>query len=250
MSLEDARARVKMTLDALPASINTDYFRGAKVLDIGCGTGSGVIAALRLGAAMAVGVDRDANEFGYPYFKEVAVEYGVNSRPSILIEGDIFDLNLFCGGFDIVMMYDAIEHVPNPKAFVEVCGKHLRPGGVGLIVTCPLYYSAVGHHLWGSFPESEMPWAHLYYDFQEKLEAANIGDWALQRFRELNKVTKPELIRYIREAGMAVLSDKSIVHPRFPPLLEKFGHLIDMSLVPSREDLLCDNVSLLFTKGW
>ncbi|MGF6738514.1 class I SAM-dependent methyltransferase [Paraburkholderia atlantica] len=249
MSIEDARLRVTWTLDALPKNIPVERFQGAKVLDIGCGTGNGVIAALKLGAKCAVGVDRDAKEFGYPYFEEVAAEFGVDTRSAVLLEADVFKTSFFDGGFDVVMMYDAIEHVPDPKSFIDMCGRYLRPGGLALVVTCPLYYSAVGHHLWQHFPEETMPWAHLYFDFEQRLSEAGVGDWGLQRFYELNKVTRSQLLDYIRECGLSLVADNSYFPERFPPLLEKFGHLIDMSLVPSKDDLLCDYVSLLFKKA-
>jgi SAM-dependent methyltransferase len=249
MSIEDARDRVTGILDVLPQHIPVERFRGAKVLDIGCGTGNGVIAALKLGARSALGIDRDANEFGYPYFRELAAEFDVDARAATLIAADPFAMNFFDGGFDIVLMYDAIEHVPNPRAFIELCGRALRPDGVALVLTCPLYYSPVGHHLWNHFPEATMPWAHLYFDFEQRLEDESVDAWGLQRFHELNKVTYGQLVDYVRDASLSIVADKSIFHERFPPLLERFGHLIDMSLAPSRDDLLCDFVSLLFGRS-
>jgi 2-polyprenyl-3-methyl-5-hydroxy-6-metoxy-1,4-benzoquinol methylase len=248
MSLEDAKQRVTDALVVLQRDIPIGRFQGAKMLDIGCGTGNGVIAALKLGAKCAVGIDRSATEFGHPYFQETAASFEVDTSAAVLIEADVFNTTFFDGGFDIVIMLDAIEHVPDPKAFIEICGKSLRPGGVALVVTCPLYYSTVGHHLWYHFPEETVPWAHLYFDFEKRLAEANVAEWGLQRFHELNKVTRPQLLNFVRESGLSIVADRSVFHERFPPLMERFGHLIDMSLVPSKEDLLCDYVSLLVTR--
>jgi 2-polyprenyl-3-methyl-5-hydroxy-6-metoxy-1,4-benzoquinol methylase len=249
MSFEDAKERVNAALNVLRENVPRERIQGAKVLDIGCGTGNGVIASLKLGAKCAVGIDRDAQEFGYSYFEEVAADFGVDTRSAVLIEANVFTTAFFDGGFDVVLMYDSIEHVPDPKSFIEICGKTLRPGGVALILTCPLYYSAVGHHLWNHFPEETVPWVHLYHDFEQRLAEANVAEWGLQRFRELNKLTRGQLLEFIRASDFSVVADRSVFHDRFPPLLERFRHLIDMSIVPSEEDLLCDYISLLITKN-
>src|SRR5689334_2536576 len=204
MSIEEARHRVHAAIDILSTYVPAELVRGAKVLDIGCGTGNGVIAALTLGARCAIGIDRDAHEFGETFFQPLAREFGVDQSSALLIEADIFKLKFFDEGFDLAIMYDAIEHVPDPETFVDIMAASLRPGGVGLIQTCPLYYGAVGHHLWNEFPEASEPWVHLYFDFEERLARANVGEWGLQRFRELNKVTRGELLAYLADAGLKV----------------------------------------------
>jgi hypothetical protein len=89
----------------------------------------------------------------------------------------------------------------------------------------------------------------LYHDFEQRLAEANVAEWGLQRFRELNKLTRGQLLEFIRASDFSVVADRSVFHDRFPPLLERFRHLIDMSIVPSEEDLLCDYISLLITKN-
>ena len=72
MSIDAARKRVEWAINLFSSDIPRDKIVGKKVLDIGCGTGNGVIATLKMGARSAIGIDRDAAEFGYPYFKELA----------------------------------------------------------------------------------------------------------------------------------------------------------------------------------
>lgn len=248
MEIEHARNRVDEAYGMLKAKVPAEIIRGAKVLDIGCGSGNGVVAALKLGARFAVGIDRDPEEFGEPHFEQMAKEYGVDTRCASLIAADVFSTKFFDGGFDLAIMYDSAEHVPSPAAFIDFMARSLRPGGHGLVVTCPLYYGPVGHHLWQFFPDATAPWAHLYYDWPQRLEAANVGPRHTQWFGELNKVTHRQLLNYIEAAGMSLVADTSVYNPRFPPMLEQFGHLIDMSKVPDREVLLCDYTSLLFRK--
>lgn len=248
MDIDQAKKRIEWAQDVISKNIPTKYMQGARFLDVGCGSGNGVIAALTLGAVSAVGIDRDGEEFGDTHFAAMAEEFGVDVRATTLLATDVFNLSFFDPGFDVVMMYDAIEHVPNPSAFIKFCGNALRPGGICLIMTSPLYYGAVGHHLWDHFPEATMPWVHLYPDFEQRMVEAGVGDWGKQRYYELNKVTHGQLLQYIDDAGMQLVADNSIYHDRFPPMLEQFRHLIDMSLVPSEQDLLCDYTSLLFTR--
>jgi 2-polyprenyl-3-methyl-5-hydroxy-6-metoxy-1,4-benzoquinol methylase len=246
MQVDEARKRVEWASDILSKHLPEGRLKGARVLDIGCGSGNGLIAALAMGAKSAVGIDRDGEEFGEIHFPAVAAEFGVDPGLATLIAGDVFTLKFFDPGFDVVLMYDAIEHVPNPEAFIQFCVQALTPGGVCLIATCPLYYGAVGHHLWDHFPEATVPWAHLYRDFDERMAAAGVAEWGLQRYRELNKVTHAQVMQYIRDAGGRVIADHSISHPRFPAMLEDFRHLIDMTKVPSEADLLMDYLAISF----
>lgn len=246
MQIEEAHKRVDWAKDILSRHLPEGRLQGARVLDVGCGSGNGLIAALAMGAKSVVGIDRDGEEFGEIHFAQVAADFGVDPRHATLIAGDIFTMKFFDPGFDVVVMYDAIEHVPDPAAFIRFCAEALAPGGVCLIVTCPLFYGAVGHHLWDYFPEATMPWAHLHPDFEDRIAAAGVDQWSLQRYRELNKVTHSQILQYISDAGMRVIADGSIAHPRFPEMLEANRHLIDMTKVPSEADLLMDYLAISF----
>jgi 2-polyprenyl-3-methyl-5-hydroxy-6-metoxy-1,4-benzoquinol methylase len=57
--------------------------------------------------------------------------YGINIHP-----GTIFDLDLPPDDFDVVTLWDVLEHTPNPKAVLKECHRILKPGGI-LIVNYP-----------------------------------------------------------------------------------------------------------------
>lgn len=40
-----------------------EHLKSGSMLDIGCGTGNGIVAALQLGFKSATGIDRDLNDF-------------------------------------------------------------------------------------------------------------------------------------------------------------------------------------------
>src|SRR5690606_9814412 len=119
--------------DCLPA----DRFRG-RLLDIACGTGNGVVAGLELGFDLAVGVDRSFSEFGWfrvEDFDKICAAYGVNAARGLLVEADVFQASFPQQSFDCVMMLDSIEHVPEPKRFIELAANYVAPGGFLIIDT-------------------------------------------------------------------------------------------------------------------
>lgn len=57
--------------------------------------------------------------------------YGLNVRP-----GTIFDMKLPEASFDVVTLWDVLEHTPDPKAVLAECNRVLKPNGL-LVVNYP-----------------------------------------------------------------------------------------------------------------
>jgi SAM-dependent methyltransferase len=190
-----------------------DYARRGRFLDIGCGTGNGVVAALQHGFDKAVGIDINLSEFAWFHpdeYPAICRHYGVNPAQATLIEGDIFKTDrLRPASFDTVFMLDSIEHVPDPAAFINVAAKYVKPGGVLLVDTCPLYYSIDGHHLFRpeQFPPDTHPWVHFRRDFMELVAAKSIHPWSWDRFLELNKVTHSAIRTAMEGAGLEIVEE-------------------------------------------
>jgi 2-polyprenyl-3-methyl-5-hydroxy-6-metoxy-1,4-benzoquinol methylase len=53
-----------------------------------------------------------------------------------VVPGTIFDMALADRSFDVVCLWDVLEHVPDPRATLEECRRVLKPGGL-LIVNYP-----------------------------------------------------------------------------------------------------------------
>lgn len=188
---------------------HTPKDKRGRFLDIGCGPGNGVVAAIQHGFSMAIGIDRDMHEFPdfRSGFNELCRHYGVPADKGILIEADIFQTNFTPSSFDCVLFLDSIEHVPNPEAFINYGAKAVAPGGVLVVDTCPLYYSKVGHHLFGSLPAEQYPWAHFRRDFVDLCAERGVDAWSMQRYKELSGVTHQQVRDMMQAAGLEIIQE-------------------------------------------
>lgn len=121
---------------------------GAKILEVGSGLGYMTYALLKAGYD-ATGMD----------ISKVAVEnakalYGPHYQNADLAEWSIQKT----GQFDMVLMAELIEHVPDPLSFLRMGAKLLRPGG-RLVVTTPNKSYYPKWMLW----ESDPPPVHLWW---------------------------------------------------------------------------------------
>ena len=96
-----------------------------RLLDIGTAAGAFVAAAKARGW-MAEGCEpnRWLADWG-------ARHYGIPIRP-----GSVFDHDYQPASFDVVTLWDVIEHAPDPRALLDRCRAILKPNGV-LIVNYP-----------------------------------------------------------------------------------------------------------------
>jgi 2-polyprenyl-3-methyl-5-hydroxy-6-metoxy-1,4-benzoquinol methylase len=97
---------------------------GAKLLDIGAGTGDFLIVAARLGYDV-VGVEYSAS----------SVEEARKRVPGELFAGEVADAHFPDASFDVVATTDVIEHTRDPQAFVREIRRILKPGGYAIITT-------------------------------------------------------------------------------------------------------------------
>lgn len=102
------------------------FLSGARLADIGCGTGHRVMPmAQHFGVGEYVGVDHSSASLGVA--KELADELGMKNVT--LREGDVFQLPFEDGSVDIVICQGVLHHTSDPyrgfKELVRIC----RPGG-------------------------------------------------------------------------------------------------------------------------
>jgi SAM-dependent methyltransferase len=118
----------------------------ARILEVGCGTGTVLAGLARAGYRMT----------GVEMHPELA-RRAAAANPSV----PIYSLNLFSapqelargGGFDAVALFDVVEHLAEPALVLRACAALLAPGGslVGTLPALPVLWSDydrfAGHRL-------------------------------------------------------------------------------------------------------
>lgn len=122
---------------------------GKSVLDVGCGYG-GVLAAMAedFPLASALGVDLD----------QAMIDGGRARCPAgvILEVRDFFALD--DGRFDLILLRDVLEHMPDAQAALRKAASMLAPGGLIFASFAPFYSPFGGHQHNGAGFFSNVPW--------------------------------------------------------------------------------------------
>jgi len=121
--LEHDKAQMRRQLGKV-VRLRNSAIQAGRFLDMGCGSGSSVLAALDLGWD-AIGIDIDP----------VLVELGRNELHVDLRCGTLPDSTLQESQFHFIRFRDVIEHLPNPYDILLEVKRLLVPGGIALIAT-------------------------------------------------------------------------------------------------------------------
>lgn len=134
---------------------------GIRILDFGCGSGlitTGLAAYLNPSTVDAVDIEsyinhaenREAcNKRGLSYDHLLSkIEY----HKRLPLEG------LGSNTYDAIVSWSVIEHIPSDiiEGEMEILFQALKPGGIAILQSAPLYYSPFGSHIY-----SVAPWFHL-----------------------------------------------------------------------------------------
>jgi 2-polyprenyl-3-methyl-5-hydroxy-6-metoxy-1,4-benzoquinol methylase len=120
------------------------------VLDVGCGTGR------FLEFARSQGWDVTGLELCAEVGRETAARLNCTVHLS-----SVFDAELPKETFDVVTMFDCIEHLEDPVKALEICRQALKPGGV-LVVTTP-NFQGIGRLMLGTGAVGIWPDTHIVY---------------------------------------------------------------------------------------
>jgi SAM-dependent methyltransferase len=105
----------------------SQFAAGSRVLDGACGMGYGSAILAAAGASEVVGVDLDEKVIA-----QVGAAAGAGTRFEV---ADLRDLPFGDDEFDLVVSFETIEHVPDPKTVLDELARVLKPGGLLLIST-------------------------------------------------------------------------------------------------------------------
>src|SRR5881628_2636915 len=138
-------------------AIERRYGRKGRLLDVGCALGDFLMEA------KDAGWDVEGVEISH-YAAQRARERGLR-----VTAGRIEDLDLPAASFDVITLYDSIEHMTDPVATLAAVHRLLVPGGLVHVVTPNvggLQARALGR-FWYHFKPGE----HLFYFTPETLRA-------------------------------------------------------------------------------
>ena len=99
---------------------------GARILEVGCGTGGNLAMLSRFGQVSAIEPDEEA--------RACSAARGFDVRGGLLPDG----LPDFAAPFDLIAALDVIEHVDQDEASVAALSGLLKPGGC-FLATAPAY---------------------------------------------------------------------------------------------------------------
>jgi SAM-dependent methyltransferase len=113
--------------------------------------------------------------------------------------GTLIGADLPAGSYDVITMWDLIEHVPDPAAVLSECHRLLRPGGLVAIST-PDAGSPLARFLgsrWLGFRSID---EHLYFFSRRSMRAMlEAAGFEVRRFASVGKyLALPRLIERLR----------------------------------------------------
>ncbi|KAK6538048.1 Hexaprenyldihydroxybenzoate methyltransferase, mitochondrial [Orbilia ellipsospora] len=106
---------------------NEGLSRGIDILDVGCGGGIFSESIARLpGTAKVIGLDPS---------EQVLAVARAHAKRDPSLSGKLQYVNATIDDyspdhqFDLLTLFEVVEHVPYPAAFLQTCMRHVRPGG-------------------------------------------------------------------------------------------------------------------------
>jgi 2-polyprenyl-3-methyl-5-hydroxy-6-metoxy-1,4-benzoquinol methylase len=131
------------------------------VLDIGCGDGGVLLPFLQRGCSCTgIELDRQKAEFAEQFLAEFIGKGNVE-----IVNQNIYEekaLERFAGKFDLIILKDVIEHIPDQERFIPYLKKFLKPGGYVYFGFPPWYMPHGGHQqVCKNKLLTVLPWFHL-----------------------------------------------------------------------------------------
>ena len=198
-----------------------------RVLDIGCATGIFLEVAREAGWR-AEGLDISA------YALERARAKGFQVQ-----RGTLPGASLPEGAYDLITMWDLIEHVPDPAALLAECRRLLRPGGV-IAISTPDAGSLLAHVLGGRWLGFRSIDEHLYFFSRATLGAMlTSAGFEVRRFVAVGKhLALPRLVermRFYTRVGALLLRTVDRAVPRLSLYVNSRDTMVALARRPAAQ---------------
>ncbi len=193
-----------------------------RLLDIGCATGLFLEVASEVGWEVE-GIDISA----YALTRARSKGFSVH-------RGTLTELALPAGAYDVVTMWDLIEHVPDPAGLLGECRRLLRPGGL-LAISTPDAGSMLARVLRGNWLGFRSIDEHLYF-FSRRTMTLMLNDagFDVARFHAVGKyLTLPRLVerlRFYTRVGAFLLRAVDRAVPRLSVYVNSFDTMCVLAL--------------------
>lgn len=164
-------------------------------LDFGCGLGYVAWKAADYGTKMSYGYDVNSNEI-WKRFQD----------KSIVLTNNLSQLPV--NNFDIVLMYDVLDHVENPvETLIKI--KKLKTINGKVHLRCHPWTARHGGHLFRSLNK-----AYIQLVFTEEELASSLGI-PPSKMQFVNKIIDPinQYKEWFEMAGLTILKEKVSLHP-------------------------------------
>jgi len=143
-------------LDMYCDVIDISIFKNKKILEVWCGWWWKSVYIADKYNCEVIWIDiednflNQANDFSRQKKVDTLVHFYKKSALDTWFEVDSFDL---------IIMSDVLEHIPETENLLEEMYRILKPGWIILFDFAP-YYHYFGHHLWDTI---QIPWIHLFF---------------------------------------------------------------------------------------
>ncbi len=194
-------------------------------MEVGCSEGGVLLPFLKRGCH-CLGVDLSPERIEYS--KTLLKEY-LETGQAITICKNIYDddfVEKYTNSFDIIILKDVIEHVPEQQKFIPHLTRFLRPGGQIFFGFPPWYMPFGGHQqVCGGKLASKLPYYHILPRgiYIGLLKAMGESKTTIETLVEIwdTSITIGQFKRYIKEAGLKVVNKQ---HYLINPIYKyKFG---------------------------
>lgn len=238
--LEDSVRKARKVIARFRGQLPIDP--GLSYLDMGCGQGGLAIALAKLGLRDVTGVDFVPRNVASASRR--ARKHGLADR----VQFACADLRSWSSPrrYDVLLSFDALEHIGQPRAFLERMKAFIAPNGVAVLAFGPLFHSPFGDHM-GPFFRVQIPWRGVLFPenamlrvrrefFRSTDAASRYGDIA----GGLNLMRYRQFLKWVDDTGwqFASLAVNTFLQPY--PLLQCISDALMRT--PVVQDYLAHNV--------